>query len=215
MQVRPGSGAIGVSAAAGNTGTASLAAASISNAGQYDGGSYSVQFSGGQYQVLDGGNNVVASGAYTAGSTIQFRGLSLSFNGAPADGDKFSVSPASAQSLFSGLQNLINLVATPGTDGTQRAQNQTAMYGALQFLNDAQSHITDTLAGVGAREQAVSSSLSQLQSRSTQLQTTLSGLQDLDYAAATTEFSRDQVTLQAAQQSYIQIQGLSLFNYLK
>ena len=215
MQLKSGDGNINVGAASSNTGTASLTAASVTDSSQYAGGSYTVKFTAGQYQVLDSGNNVVGSGTYTDGSAIQFKGVSLTLTGTPADGDSFSVAPSTAQSLFSGVQNLINLVANPGSSGAQRAQNQTAMYGALQSLSGAQSHITNVLAGVGAREQAVTTATSQLQSRSTQLQTTLTGLQDLDYAAATAQFSQTQLTLQAAEQSYVQIQGLSLFNYIK
>ena len=215
MQLKSGDGNINVSAAPGNGGTASLTSASVTDGSQYSGGSYTVKFTGGQYQVLDGGNNVVGSGTYSDGSAIQFKGVSVTFTGTPADGDSFTVAPSSAQSLFSGVQNLINLVANPGASGAQRAQNQTAIYGALQTLSGAQTHVTNVLAGVGAREQSVTAATSQLQSRSTQLQTTLSGLQDLDYAAATAKFSQTQLTLQAAEQSYVQIQGLSLFNYIK
>ena len=43
----------------------------------------------------------------------------------------------------------------------------------------------------------------------------LSSLQDLDYAEAITRFNRQTTALQAAQQSYVQIQGLSLFDYIR
>jgi len=215
MQLKSGDGNINVSAASGNSGDASLTAASVTSSSQYNGGSYTLQFTGSQYQVLDSSNNVVSSGTYTAGNAIQFAGLSVTLSGTPASGDSFSVAPSATQSLFSGVQSLINLVANPGTGSAQQAQNQTAMYGALQSLSGAQSQITNVLAGVGAREQAATTATSSLQARSTQLQSTLSGLQDLDYAQATAQFSQYQTTLQAAEQSYVQIQGLSLFNYIK
>ena len=44
---------------------------------------------------------------------------------------------------------------------------------------------------------------------------TFSELEDLDYAQAVTELNLRSVALQAAQQSYVKIQGLSLFNYLR
>jgi flagellar hook-associated protein 3 FlgL len=44
---------------------------------------------------------------------------------------------------------------------------------------------------------------------------TLSGLQDLDYASAIAEYYQRQTALQAAQQSFMQIQGMNLFNYLR
>jgi flagellar hook-associated protein 3 FlgL len=49
---------------------------------------------------------------------------------------------------------------------------------------------------------------------SLQHQENLSKLQDLDYAKAISEFTQQQVQLEAAQKSFVQISGLSLFNYL-
>ncbi len=47
-----------------------------------------------------------------------------------------------------------------------------------------------------------------------QYQATLSKLQDLDYAKAISEFMNQQMNLEAAQKSFAQVSGLSLFNYL-
>jgi flagellar hook-associated protein 3 FlgL len=44
---------------------------------------------------------------------------------------------------------------------------------------------------------------------------TLSGLQDLDYASAITEYYQRQTALQGAQQSFMQVQGMNLFQYLR
>jgi flagellar hook-associated protein 3 FlgL len=43
---------------------------------------------------------------------------------------------------------------------------------------------------------------------------TLSRLQDLDYNAALSDFARQQLALEAAQKSFMQVVGLSLFDYL-
>ena len=47
-----------------------------------------------------------------------------------------------------------------------------------------------------------------------QFDQTLSGLQDLDYAKAVTDLTFAQVSLQAAQKSFVQVQGLSLFEFI-
>ena len=47
-----------------------------------------------------------------------------------------------------------------------------------------------------------------------QYATTLSGLQDLDYNEAISRLKQQEIYLQAAQQSFLKITGLSLFNYL-
>jgi len=47
-----------------------------------------------------------------------------------------------------------------------------------------------------------------------QLAKTRSQLQDLDYAKATSRLNRQLLGLQAAQQSFVKLEGLSLFKYL-
>jgi flagellar hook-associated protein 3 FlgL len=47
-----------------------------------------------------------------------------------------------------------------------------------------------------------------------QYQQTLSQLQDLDYAKTISDLTRKQTDLQAAQQAFVRVSQLSLFNYL-
>jgi flagellar hook-associated protein 3 FlgL len=47
-----------------------------------------------------------------------------------------------------------------------------------------------------------------------QYKASLSRLQDLDYAKAISDFTLQKTYLEAAQQSFVKISGLSLFNYL-
>jgi len=42
----------------------------------------------------------------------------------------------------------------------------------------------------------------------------LSDIQDVDYAEAISRLNLQLTALQAAQQTYVKVQGLSLFNYL-
>jgi flagellar hook-associated protein 3 FlgL len=48
----------------------------------------------------------------------------------------------------------------------------------------------------------------------TQYASTLQSLQDVNYAQAITQLSQQQTALTAAQQSFVKIANLSLFNYL-
>ncbi|HEY5310017.1 MAG TPA: flagellar hook-associated protein 3, partial [Casimicrobiaceae bacterium] len=69
--------------------------------------------------------------------------------------------------------------------------------------------------GAGAHMTELDALTSSLSSRTVQGQQTLSNLQDLDYNKALSDFARQQVALQAAQQSFTKVSGLSLFNYLQ
>jgi flagellar hook-associated protein 3 FlgL len=48
----------------------------------------------------------------------------------------------------------------------------------------------------------------------TSLDTSLTKLKDLDYAEAISRLNAQTTGLQAAQQAYVKVQGLSLFNFL-
>ncbi|HYE33909.1 flagellar hook-associated protein FlgL [Methylocaldum sp.] len=90
-----------------------------------------------------------------------------------------------------------------------------AANAALTDIDAALQNILDTRASVGARLNALDEQ-EDLQSRFiVDTQATLSNIQDLDYAEAISRFNIQQVALQAAQQAYVKVQGLSLFDYLR
>ncbi|HZX72374.1 MAG TPA: flagellar hook-associated protein FlgK, partial [Rhodanobacter sp.] len=81
------------SAAGANTGTGSVAAVSVTDAGNAGLlGTATISFSApGSYQVTDSGGAVLASGSYTAGQPISANGWSVTLAGTPAAGDTFTV----------------------------------------------------------------------------------------------------------------------------
>jgi len=215
MAIQAGDSQISVAANTANTGGAYVSSAQVIDPSQYDEGQYTVSFTGSQYQVADSNGVVVTNGTYQAGTAIQFRGLSLTFSGTPSTGDSFAVGPAAPQDVFTTINNLTTDIGNLNSKNGGAAQAQTSFYQSLQSLQTAIGHIANIRGGVGARESALQDNAARLSDLSVQYQTTVSGLQDTDYAAASTQFSQAQLTLQAAEQSYASIQGLSLFNYLK
>ena len=61
---------------------------------------------------------------------------------------------------------------------------------------------------------AITTQQSVAQSQQTQLQTSISNLQNLDFASAITTLDQQNTTLSAALQAFTLTQGLSLFKYL-
>lgn len=84
----------------------------------------------------------------------------------------------------------------------------------LTDLDAALDNILSVQASIGARENVVSGQQEVQSGVKLQLETTLSQLEDLDYAKAISDLNLQQVGLQAAQQSYLRVQNLSLFNFL-
>ncbi|MDP9140591.1 MAG: flagellar hook-associated protein FlgL [Pseudomonadota bacterium] len=215
MGQRSGNGTFAVNAATTNTGGAQLAAAKVVDVSAWDNASYTVQFNAGNYEVRDSGNAVVQSGSYSAGSAISFRGIELSFSGTPANTDTYTVSPSQSQDVLALIDKLARLVATPQNDAGQRGQWQTALQQGLTELDAAQAHFSDLRATVGVRLAAAEDASGQLGAQKLHAQEALSDVRDLDYAEAATRLQMQLTALQAAQQTYTRVQGLSLFDYLR
>ncbi len=84
----------------------------------------------------------------------------------------------------------------------------------LQALDDAFTQISTVRSNVGARMNALDRQKTTNQDFIINNQTALSQIEDLDYATAITTLNTQQNSLQAAQQSYAKVQGMSLFKYL-
>ncbi len=149
----------------------------------------------------------------TNGTAFDY-GIDLSVTGAPANGDSVTVVPSTNEDVFASVYQLIQAVesATPGAKGNTQLAN--ALNSAHNSLDNALDVALTVRASVGARTKEIQTSRSNSDDLGLQFETTLGALQDLDYAKAISDLTFNQVALQAAQKSFVQIQGLSLFNYL-
>lgn len=222
QNIRTGNGTFVTVAAAGNIGTGIAGPGSVTNAAALTGDTYSIGFSvaGGvtSFNVTDLTKTpvtTVSSGTYTSGQTIAFDGVQIDINGAPANGDTFSVSPSKNQSIF---QTVTDLITTLNASSAGPAA-KTALAAGLSVANGNVSSALDAALTVrasgGARLKEIDTLDSEGADRGLQYASRLSTLQDLDYAKAVTELTQQQVTLQAAQQSFVKIANLSLFDYIR
>jgi len=215
QNITQGNGTFTTSAGIGNTGTASIDVGTVVNAAAWVPDNYTITFvSASDYQIADSASNVVASGTAAPGSAISFNGVQVTLTGTPAVGDSFAVSKSGKEDIFSTLDKLIATLQRPASTAAGKAQMSTAIGGALQQLDQADTHIENVRAGVGARLSLLDDASSTRDATNVDLQSTLSNLQDLDYASALTKLQQQLVGLQAAQQSYSKISQLSLFSYL-
>ncbi len=93
-------------------------------------------------------------------------------------------------------------------------ESNTPSTTTLARIDSALDSVLDTRASVGARLNTIENQKSANDSFSLLLQENRSSLEDLDYAEAVSRFERQLLALQASQQSFVKVQGLSLFNYL-
>src|SRR5690606_18388357 len=117
--------------------------------------------------------------------------------------------------VFQALNDIITLLETPITDQAGRdaldaglATAGTDLAAALDSVLTARSRAGSQLNELDALDAAG-------KDLELQFKRTLSDLQDLDYAQAISDISKQQLILDAAQQTFIKTVGLSLFNLLK
>ena len=212
-----GNGQFEVSATGSNTGTGVVGATGFD--GTFPGTeNYTITFSsvGGQLKYAITGSTSGAIGAaqdYVSGEDITFAGVTVKIEGAPEAGDTFAVTAGGTQSAFDTLTELSAALRTQGS-AAKDAQRATAVGQALQNIDASLGQINKVRTDLGARLNRVDEQISLNASFNFQIESTISKLEDLDFATAVTELNLQLVALEAAQQTYIKTQGISLFNYL-
>ena len=215
FSIKDGNGTFSTSAAATNTGSGVLGSGSVVDPSGYDRDVYTVTFTApGSYDVRDSGGGLVTSGAFAPGGTIAFRGIEFTLDGDPQAGDEFTVSPSRNRDMFSIVENLALALETPANDAASRTALHNGVNGALADIDQAIGKVLDVRTQVGTRLSAIETQAETNAGLTLTLQTTVSGIEDLDYAEALSRLSIQATTLEAAQQTFVRTQGLSLFNFL-
>ena len=151
---------------------------------------------------------------YKAGEAINFDGQQVVLTGKPANQDKFAIEPSAKESIFSTITNLIGVLCTTTTGDAGQARLANGLSAASSILSTAYDNVLSVRADVGARMKELDYLGSAGDDLDLQYSSTLSDLQDLDMVKTVSLFTQQQITLQAAQKSFTQISGLSLFNYI-
>jgi flagellar hook-associated protein 3 FlgL len=216
MDVLEGNGVFATSSAATNAGTGSIDTGTVVNRSLWVRDNYTLTFGTppDTWQITDSAATVVATGAYTADSAINFNGVQITVSGTPAAGDTFTVAASQREDIFTTIDNIIVALEGAGDTNPERAQLTTSMGAALQQLDQDEKHLLNVRTQVGARLSTLTDIQTAREGFQLQLDGSLSELQDVDYAEALSRMNRQLLGLEAAQRSYATISQMSLFNYL-
>lgn len=156
---------------------------------------------------------------YVPGKTVSFGGVSITLEGTPADGDQLQLRPANDsnanQDLFKSLKDAIDLLELD-QEGTaeNRAHFRNTINTVMRELDNSLDNVLTVRASMGARLNELDVVDAVSGNRMMNYEKTLSDLVDLDYSKAIAEYSLRQVGLQAAQKAFVDVKGLSLFNFM-
>jgi len=169
------------------------------------------------------------SGATVLGATVVTIGgtTTATINALKTAVDAATVPAGKSAVTTSASNNQLTITAsTEGQDqldditGTSITANNTAttvsipLYDHLDQLDTALGRILDVRAQLGARLNVLDSQDEINLDTELSIQATKSDIEDLDMAEAISRFNLQIVALEAAQQAFVRVQGLSLFNQL-
>jgi len=162
------------------------------------------------FQVLSVPFSETAPGVFSYAGDQGQRQIQIGAGRQLADGD-------SGQAVFmdiadggGGFEDIFTTLENLATDLEANAPNGSS----LDQIDRAMDHLLGFRATAGTRLNALDSQEDINGALLVQLEQTRSTIEDLDYAEAATRLSQESVILQAAQQSFVKVQNLNLFNYL-
>lgn len=159
------------------------------------------------------GATVFTTNAYAQGQTVSFLGIDVQISGNPLPGDEFELTPQENISLFDTLNSALDWVnnAASPADPTQ---HQVDYQEILEQLDNSLNHLTARRADAGVRAQLIENQENGHLNKELTIAKAKSNIEDLDFAKAISNFEQSQIALQAAQQTFVQIKDLNLFNYI-
>ncbi|HKX40729.1 MAG TPA: flagellar hook-associated protein FlgL [Burkholderiaceae bacterium] len=217
MSARTGNGTFVTGAASGNTGSAWIDTGHVVDPSAVTGHAYTVDFdtttTPSTYTITDTtAGTTTAAAPFSSPQAIQIDGMSATITGTPANGDSFTLNPATPTlSVFDAVDQAISDLNTTNRTSSQNTQANTSNLAALDSV---MGQLQATRSQVGATLTRVDGVTDRLSALKLASQTERSNAEDVDMTQAISDFSNQQTGYDAALKSYAMVQKLSLFNYL-
>jgi flagellar hook-associated protein 3 FlgL len=182
-----------------------------------------LRFNGASFDVYSqpykAGNPILDSPPVTVGppDTVNVFGVTLEVSGTPNAGDDFAVQPQ-----FQEQRSILNTIArlrqalesSPSTPAGNLATRDEVNI-ALKNLDNGLGQVLEVQTEIGARLNLVESTGNDNEDVTLVNKAVQAELRELDYAEALSRLSFQTIVLEAAQQSYVKIAGLNLFDQLR
>ena len=150
--------------------------------------------------------------------SLAFGGLAVDLKGTPAPDDEILVARAGGETreanLFRTMEEAIRVLENPVETDADKADLRNTLNTSMRDLDNSLDNVLTVRASAGARLNELDVIDAVDSNRSLNYEQTLSDLVDLDYNEAISEYSLRQVGLQASQKAFVDVKGMSLFDYL-
>ncbi|TCD24136.1 flagellar hook-associated protein FlgL [Pseudomonas sp. IC_126] len=170
------------------------------------------------YSVADASGNVLSTGSLDSDGEKENKlvvgGVTLYISGEPTAGEVITIpeSESPKQGVLDTIANLRKALEDPSTGNTGV---RDAVAVALTNLDHGMVSVDAARGNIGARLNTIDTTLTDNEDVALVNKGVQAELRELDYAEALSRLSMQTVILEAAQQSYVKISGLSLFNVMR
>lgn len=224
MQIKNGNGTFHVQNDPNNTGSGVAGIGGVIDGSLYDNDTYTITFANNTagelvylvHNVTDAvdvdppDGNPDSATVYTENSGITFDGIKVLLQGQPDPGDVFDVSRSVNQDLFDMVDDLVVVLESSNT----RTELDNSLGIFLNNIDQAMENVSQVRNQVGSRLNAVDGQRGVNETFVLFAEENLSRVEDLDYVEASSRLQMQLMTYQASQQSYVLVQGLSLFDFI-
>lgn len=160
------------------------------------------------------GANLYPAGTFAPGQLITLtNGVELQIGGNPLPGDDIDLTPKENVSIFETIKSSIEWMRQ-GANPADPVLHAIEYDQILEQIDASLNYVVSNQTTAGARRQLADTQRSNHLDAELYLEKGRSNIEDLDFAKAVATFEQSQVALQAAQQTFVQIKDLSLFNYI-
>lgn len=150
--------------------------------------------------------------------SLVFRGVVVHFDGVPAGGESITVTAdptREKQGVLDTIQKL-RMALEEGTDSPEgNRATRDAVAAALTNIDHAMVTIDNTRGNIGARMNVIETSLADNEDVALVNKSVQAELREVDYPEALSRLAFQSVVLEAAQQSFVKISQLNLFDKLR
>lgn len=151
---------------------------------------------------------------YSPGTELVVKGANFKIAGDPEPGDTFFVRSSPKQSLTDTVAGLTEGLRSLQDNPIDAASLDSLLATSLKNIDNAMTSVSEVRSEIGGRLNTIDNIQNLHEDVDLVSQDILSQLQDVDFAEAVSRLSLESFLLEAAQQSFTQINRLSLFNTL-
>lgn len=165
-----------------------------------------------QAQITNLGTGVIIDTVdFSSGDAFLFKGLEFEINGNTGNTIDFQLEPPEKKNIAETLNDFINALYSKDISDSDFDK---ALSDALIGVDNSLKTMGETISAIGGRMNVAESVLASNLDIDITYRSARSNIEDVDYAEAVSELSRQEAALQAAQATFALVTGTSLFDYI-